>query len=97
MGHGDPVVDRDGVKLLGDATGRLDFTGHHLAQILKMDVTRHELREAVDHRDNGLAEVAVLHAGCAPEGAGAGHVAAVGGGAGTVLGHDGLRVSGGDR
>ena len=37
-----------------------------------------ELREGIDHRNDRLAEVAVLHAGGSPEGAGAGHVAAIG-------------------
>jgi hypothetical protein len=50
-------------------------------------VAGHELGEGVGHGDDRLAEVAVLHAGGAPQGAGAGHVAAVGGGAGAVLGH----------
>lgn len=47
----------------------------------------HELRERIGDGDDGLLEVAVLHAGGTPQGAGAGHVAAVGGGLGAVLGH----------
>ncbi len=87
VAHGDAVVDGDGVELLGHAAGRLDLARHQLAHVLQMHMARHELGEGIDHGDDGLAEVAVLHAGGAPQGAGAGHVAAVGGGAGTVGGH----------
>src|SRR5690606_1659430 len=51
------------------------------------DVAGDELRVRVRDRDDRLAEVAALHAGGAPEGAGACHVAAVGRGAGTELSH----------
>src|SRR5690606_2815936 len=61
-----------------------------LAQILQVDVSGHELGEGIDHGDDGFLEVFILHAGGAPEGAGAGHVATGGGGAGTVLGHGNL-------
>ncbi|MNL62532.1 hypothetical protein D3C87_1865610 [compost metagenome] len=47
----------------------------------------HELGEGIDHRDDRLAEIAVLHAGGAPEATRAGHVAAMGGGAGTIGRH----------
>ncbi len=47
----------------------------------------HELGEGVDDGDDRLAEITVFHAGCAPESAGAGHIAAMGGGAGTVSRH----------
>ena len=87
MAHRDAVVDRDGVEFLGDAAGLLDLARDQLAEVLQMDVARHELGEGVDHRDDRLAEILVLHAGGAPQAAGAGHVAAVGGGAGAVGGH----------
>ena len=45
MAHGDAVVHGDGVELLGDAAGRLDFTGHQLAQVLQVHVAGHELGE----------------------------------------------------
>ena len=61
-----------------------------LAEVLEVDVAGDELGERVGDGDDGLAEVAVLHAGGAPQAAGAGHVAAVGGGAGTIGGHGGL-------
>ena len=91
MAHGDAVIDRDGVEFLGDAAGLLDLAGDELAEVLQMDVAGHELGEGVDDRDDRLAEIAVLHAGGAPEAAGAGHVAAVGGGAGAIGGHGGFR------
>ncbi len=81
MAHGDAVVDRDGVEFLGDAARRLDLAGDHLAEVLEMDMAGHELGEGIDHRDDRLAEIAVLHAGGAPQAARARHVAAVGGGA----------------
>jgi hypothetical protein len=87
MAHGDAVIDGDRVEFLGDTAGRLDLARHQLAEVLQMNVTRHELGEGIDHRDDRLAEVAVLHAGGAPEAARAGHVAAMGGGAGTIGGH----------
>ena len=85
--HRDTVIDRDGVEFLGDAAGRLDLARDQLAQIFQMDMARHELREAVDHRDDRLAEIAVLHPRRTPQSACAGHVAAVSGGAGTIGRH----------
>ena len=87
MAHRDAVIDGDGVEFLGDAAGLLDLARHQLAEVLQVDVAGHELGEGVDHRDDRLAEILVLHAGRAPEAAGAGHVAAVGGGAGAIGGH----------
>jgi len=45
-----------------------------------MDMTRHELGERVDDGNDWLAEIGVRHSGGPPKPAGAGHVAAVGGG-----------------
>ena len=56
-------------------------------EILQMHVARHELGEGIGDRDDRLAEIAVLHAGGAPQAARAGHVAAVGGGAGAIGRH----------
>ena len=81
MSHRDAVIDRDGVELLRDAARRLDLARDQLAHVLEVDVAGHELRERVYDRDDRLGEVAILHAGRAPERAGAGHVAAKGGGA----------------
>jgi hypothetical protein len=86
VAHGDAVVDGDGVELLGDAAG-LAISGDQLSQVLEVDVAGHELGEAVGDGHDRLAEVVVGHAGGAPQGARAGHVAAVGGGAGAVGGH----------
>ena len=91
MTHGDTVVDGDGVEFLGDAAGRLDLAGDQLPHVLEVHMTRHELREGIDDGDDRLAEIAILHAGGAPQGARAGHVAAVGGGAGAVIRHGNLR------
>ncbi len=87
MAHGDAVIHRDGVELLGDAAGRLDLARHQLAEILQVDVARHELGEGIDDGDDRLAEVAILHAGGAPEAARARHVASVGAGSGPVSRH----------
>jgi len=82
--HRDPVIDRDRVEFLGDSARRFDLARDHLAKVLQVDVTGHELGETVDHRDDRLAEIAVLHPRRAPEPARARHVAAVGGGARTI-------------
>ena len=87
MAHGDAVIDRDGVEFFGDTAGRLDLARDQLAEILQMHMARHELGEGVGDGDDRLAEIAVLHAGGAPQRAGAGHVAAVGGGARAIGGH----------
>ena len=87
VAHRDAVVDRDGVELLGDATRGLDLAGHELAEILQVDMARYELREAVDHGDDRLAEIAVLHARGSPQAAGPGHVAAMGRRTGSIGGH----------
>ncbi len=87
MAHGDAVIDRDGVEFLGDAAGFFDFARHKLAQILQMHMAGHELGERVHHRDDRLAEIAVLHARGAPKATGASHVTAVGGGSGAIGRH----------
>ncbi len=85
--HGDAVVDGDGIEFLGHATGLLDLARDQLAHVLEVDMAGHELGEGVGDGDDRLAEILVGHAGGAPQRAGAGHVAAGGGGAGTVFGH----------
>ncbi len=87
VAHGDAVVDRDGVELAGHAAGRGDGAGHDLAQVLQVDVAGHELRVRVGDGDDRLVEVVVGHPRRPPQGAGAGHVATVGRGAGPQLGH----------
>jgi hypothetical protein len=87
VAHGDAVVDGDGVEFLGHAASAFDFARHQLAHIVQVDMAGHELGEAVGNGDDGLAKILVFHAGGAPQGAGTRHVAAGGGGFGTVLGH----------
>ena len=85
--HGDAVVDGDGVEFLGDTARLLDLARHQLTHILEMNMPRDELGERIGNGDDGLAEVTFGHAGSAPQSACSGHVAAVGGGAGTVGWH----------
>ena len=87
VAHRDAVVDGDGVEFLGDAAGGLDLARDELAEILQMHVTGHELGEGIGDGDDRLAEIALLDPGGAPEAAGAGHVAAVGGGSRAIGGH----------
>jgi hypothetical protein len=85
--HGDTIIHGDGVELLGHAAGLFDLAGHQLAHVLQMYMTGHELSEGVGDGDDRLVEIFIFHAGGAPQGAGARHVATGGGGLGTVLGH----------
>ena len=71
----------------GDAAGRVDGVGDDLADRLQVRVAGDELGVGVGDRDDRLAEVLALDAGGAQQRAGAGHVAAVGDGAGPQLGH----------
>ena len=87
MAHGDAVIHRDGVELLGDTAGFLDLACDELAEILQVHVAGHELGERIDHGNDRLAKILVLHAGGAPEAAGARHVAAVSRGSGAIGGH----------
>ena len=87
VAHGDAVVDGDGVEFLGDAARGLDLARDQLAEVLQVHVAGHELGEGVGDGDDRLAEIAVLHAGRAPEAAGAGHVAAMGRSAGAIRRH----------
>jgi hypothetical protein len=66
VAHRDAVVDGDGVEFLGDAARPFDLAGHHLAQVLEVDMARHELDEGIDDRDDWLAEILIGHAGGAP-------------------------------
>ena len=75
MAHGDAVVDGDGVEFLGHAARGFDLACDHLAQVLEVYVAGYKLGEAVDHGDDGFAEVAVLHPSGTPKGARASHVA----------------------
>jgi hypothetical protein len=85
--HRDAVVDCDGVELFRNRAGLFDRARDELAEVLEVHVAGHELREGVDDGDDRLVEVAVLHAGGAPQRAGAGHVASGGGGLRAIGGH----------
>ncbi len=87
MAHGDAVVHGDGVEFLGYATGFLDLTSNQLAHVLQVDVAGNELGEGVGHGDDRLVEIFILHTSGAPQCAGTRHVAAGGGGLGTILRH----------
>ncbi len=89
MAHGDAVVHRDGVEFLGHGAGGLDLARDELTHVLQVHMAGDELGEGIGDRDDRLGEIAVLHAGGAPQGAGAGHVAAAGGGPGTIVRHGG--------
>src|SRR5690606_6905680 len=90
VAHGDAVVHGDGVEFLGNATRLLDLAGDQLAQVLQVHVAGHDLGEVVGAGDDRMLEVFVLHAGRAPQGTGAGPVAAVGGGFRAIIGHAGV-------
>lgn len=77
MTHGDAVVHCDGVEFLGYTAGRFNLFRDQRAQVAQMHMAGHELGERVHHGNDRLAEIAVFHSGGAPQGAGAGHVAAV--------------------
>src|SRR5450830_525494 len=93
VAHGDAVIHGDGVEFLGDTAGPLDFTGDQLAKVLEVDVARYELGERVGDGDDRFLEVGVFHPRGAPQGAGTGHVAAVGGCFRAVIRHGALRAA----
>jgi hypothetical protein len=75
--HRDAVVDRDRIELARYPAGLLHRVGDHLADLVEVYVSRHELGEAVGDRDDRLAEVGALYPGGPQQGAGPGHVPAV--------------------
>ena len=87
VSHGDAVVDGDGVEFFGDCARFFNFAGNQLTHVVQVDMAGHELGEGVGNGDDGLAEVGFHHAGGAPQCACARHIAAVGGGFGTVFWH----------
>ena len=66
MAHRDPVIHRDRIEFLRDTARLLDFAGHHLPEILEMDMAGHELGERIHDSDDGLSEIGILYTGCAP-------------------------------
>ena len=93
VAHGDAVVHRNGVELLGHTTCFLDLAGHQLAQILQVHMAGDKLGERVGDGDDGFLKVAVFHASGSPKRAGTGHVAS-GGGCFRAVGGHGKRDSG---
>ena len=87
MPHCYAVIDCDGVELATDGTCLPDGLRDKLSHVAQVDVTRNELGKGVRDRDDGFAEIGVSNARGAPECAGAGHVSAVSGRAGTKRGH----------
>src|SRR5690606_27948584 len=57
VAHGNPIVDRNGVELLGNGARGFDFPRHQLAHILQVDVTGHELGKRVGNGNDWLVEV----------------------------------------
>ena len=91
--HGDAVIHGDGVEFFRYATGAFDFPGNQLTEVFEVHVARHELGEGVGNGDDRLLEVVIFHPGGAPQCAGAGHVAAVGGCFRAVIWHGALRAA----
>ena len=90
--HGDAVVDGDRVELDAVSTRGIDDSLDLLTNGMQVHVPGHELGEGVGDGDDGFGEILRLHAGGAPQGAGAGHAAALGGG-GTAVGDGWAHVS----
>src|SRR5699024_10877893 len=80
VAHGDTVVHGDGVELLGHSPGLAHGGGDQVAHVLQVHVPGHELGVGVRDRHDRFAEVLGAHPGGTPQGAGSGHVPAVGGG-----------------
>ena len=79
VAHCNAIVDSDRVELFGNATCSFDLSCNELAHVLQVDVTGHELGEAIRHRNNWLVvEVLVGHAGRTPERTSARHIATTG-------------------
>ena len=94
VAHGDAVIDGDGIELLGYPACCLDLARDELSQLHEVHVSRHKLREGVDHGNDRFFEIAVFHAGGTPQRARSSHVAALGRGTGTIDGHGSLRKGG---
>ena len=76
--HRDAVVDRDGIEFLRHSPGLANRFGDHVANVFEVHMARNELRVGVRDRDDRLAKIIRAHAGRAPQGACAGHVASMG-------------------
>ena len=92
MPHGDAVIHGDGIKFFGDRPRRFDFARDQLPHVFEVYMAGNKLGKAVDHGDDGLAEVFIFHAGRTPQSAGTSHIASGSGSLGTerdCLCHDG--------
>ena len=87
MAHSDPIIHCDGVEFFGHATGGFNLLGNQFAEIAQVHVPGNKLGKGVNDGDNRFAEIGIGHSGCAPQRAGARHIAAMCGGGGTVLRH----------
>ena len=66
----------DGIEFGGEAAESLDAAFDILADLVQVDVPRHELREGVGNADDWPSELCFAHAVGAPEASGSGHAAA---------------------
>ena len=76
--HGDAVVDGDGIELCGIAAEFLYLALHHLSYFVQVGVSRHKLREGIDHGDDGFPKLLPLHTGGHPQCPGSCHLASLG-------------------
>ena len=87
MPHGDPIIHRDGVEFFSNTASSFNLLGNQFAEIAQMHVPWYKLGKGVHNGDDRFAEIGIGHPGCAPQRAGARHIAAMCGGGGTVLRH----------
>ena len=76
--HRNAVVDRDCIEFLRHSPGLANRFGNHVANVFEVHMARNELRVGVRDRDDRFAKIIRAHAGRAPQGACAGHVASMG-------------------
>ncbi len=77
MSHGDTVVNGDRIEFGGEASEFFNLLLHNLPDLMQMSVTRHKLRERVDHGNNRFAKLRFFHSIRTPERSGASHTSAV--------------------
>ena len=67
MSHGDTVVNGDRIEFGGEASEFFNLLLHNLPDLMQMSVTRHKLRERVDHGNNRFAKLRFFHSIRTPE------------------------------
>ena len=77
MPHRNTVIDGNSVHFLGNAASFNDCVSDKLANVTKVDVSRHKFGERVNDGNNRLPEVAISHTRRAPERTGTSHIAAL--------------------